>query len=357
MKKEVFLEKSRNKHGYKYSYPTIGNIVMEKDVIDVQFDGVIYKQKCMKHLRGFSPEKKVIKKTQNEFLKECRDIWCDKYDYSLVEYKNLRTEIKIIYDGIVYRQLAISHLNGYTVEGYLDQDIFILKGKKKWGDKYDYSLVKFVNANTKVIIIYNGIEYLQTPHNHLKYSPERRLERKTNSEFINEAKLVHDDIYNYDKVEYINDATRVIINCKVHGDFHQTAHHHLSGSGCPNCNESKGEKAIAKFLNKNKITHSRQHKFKDCRNILELPFDFYIPAIRTCIEFDGKQHFEPMEFFGGLKAYESLKLNDKIKSDYCEDNYINLIRIKYDQYENINKILTENLSNYIGSNSIRAINS
>ena len=69
--------------------------------------------------------------------------------------------------------------------------------------------------------------------------------------------------------------------------------------------------------------------------------------MRTCIEFDGKQHFQPMEFFGGMKAFESLKINDKIKSDYCEDNYIDLIRIRYDQIDDIHQILWDNLKNRI----------
>jgi len=117
--------------------------------------------------------------------------------------------------------------------------------------------------------------------------------------------------------------------------------------GCPSCNESKGEKEIAKFLNKYNINYNRQHKFNDCKNIFQLPFDFYIASVRTCIEFDGKQHFQPVEHFGGVKAYESLKLNDKIKSDYCEDNYINLIRIRYDQIEDIYRILWDNLKEHI----------
>lgn len=69
--------------------------------------------------------------------------------------------------------------------------------------------------------------------------------------------------------------------------------------------------------------------------------------MRTCIEFDGKQHFQPMEFFGGVEAFEKIKINDKIKSDYCEDNYIDLIRIRYDQEDDIHQILWNNLKNKI----------
>ena len=69
--------------------------------------------------------------------------------------------------------------------------------------------------------------------------------------------------------------------------------------------------------------------------------------MRIFIEFDGRQHYEPMEFFGGLKSYEILKVNDKIKNDYCEDNYINLIRIRYDEFDSLHQILWENLKTFI----------
>ena len=92
----------------------------------------------------------------------------------------------------------------------------------------------------------------------------------------------------------------------------------------------------------------RQKKFDGCVGIrYKLPFDFYLPKYRTAIEFDGKQHYEPMEFFGGLEAYNRLKANDKIKSDYCEDNYIDLIRIRYDQIDRVFEILKESLKNKI----------
>jgi very-short-patch-repair endonuclease len=118
-------------------------------------------------------------------------------------------------------------------------------------------------------------------------------------------------------------------------------------SGCPVCSESKGEREIRKYLDGFKILYEKEYKFKDCRNILPLRYDFYLPKYRAVIEFDGIQHYEPVEHFGGLKAYESLKVNDKIKNDYCEDNYIDLIRIRYDQIDRIFDILKESLKNKI----------
>ena len=80
-----------------------------------------------------------------------------------------------------------------------------------------------------------------------------------------------------------------------------------------------------KYLDRNNILYKKQYKFEKCRNTHKLPFDFYIPNIRTCIEFS--------------EAYERLKVNDGIKNEYCEDNYIDLVRIRYDSIDNIVSIL------------------
>lgn len=346
MTKQEFLDRAREKHGYKYKYPNIGDRIVSTDEIDIIYNGVLYRQKVSKHLTlGRCPEKNTPLKTTEQFIKEAEEFWGKgKYDYSLTEYKGALKKVKIIYDGVVFEQVAISHLS-MAPENNMNHDYFIKKSKDKWGDKYDYSLTKYINSKSKVKIIYNGVIYEQTPSNHLLYAPENiNLSiRKTTAQFIKEANIIHDNKYIYDKTNYTKNQEKVIITCMIHGDFTQRPLSHLQGNGCPSCSESKGEKEIAKFLNKYKINYSRQHKFADCKNVFELPFDFYIPSLRTCIEFDGKQHYEPISHFGGISAYELLKVNDKIKSEYCEDNYINLIRIRYDQIDNIYNILWESL--------------
>lgn len=355
MTKYEFLEKARQKHGYKYQYPNLGDKILSTDDIDIMYNGILYKQKVVKHiLLGRCPEKNTPVKTTEQFIEEAKQIWGDKYDYSLTEYKGALKKLKIIYDEIVFEQTAIQHLKGVSPENTLTKDNFIRKAKLKHGDKYDYSQVKFINGNTAVMIGYKGIYYLQKPYHHLSGNCPENINlavKKTLKQFVTEANAVHDFKYRYDESVYISNQTKVIITCPVHGNFSQRPLSHIQGNGCPNCNESKGEKEIAKFLDKFGIFYERQKKFHDCRNAFELPFDFYIPSARTCIEFDGKQHFEPSELFGGLKAFESLKINDKIKEDYCEDNYIDLIRIKYTQFDDIYQILWENLKNIIVINN------
>lgn len=352
MTKYEFLEKARKKHGYKYEYPNLSDKILSNDTIDILYDGVLYKQKVVKHITlGRCPEKNSLKKTTKEFIEQAKLVWGEKYDYSLTIYNGALKTIKIIYDGVVFEQLAVSHLK-YAPELNLNQDWFIKKAKMKWGpDIYDYSLVNYKGCNSKVKIIYKktGEIFEQTPHLHLFFAPENiRLSiRKTTEQFIKESNQIHDFKYSYSKTNYVKSQVKVMITCPMHGDFLQRPLSHIQGSGCPACSDSKGEKEIRQFLDKNQISYYAQHKFEDCKNIYQLPFDFYIPSMRTCIEFDGLQHYQPVTHFGGIDAYERLKTNDKIKNDYCEENFINLVRIRYDQIDDIYRILYENLKTFI----------
>lgn len=64
-------------------------------------------------------------------------------------------------------------------------------------------------------------------------------------------------------------------------------------SGCPHCKTSKGERRVEQYLKENNIEYNKQYKFKDCKDIRCLPFDFYLPNHNTCIEYDGEQHVRP----------------------------------------------------------------
>ena len=118
---------------------------------------------------------------------------------------------------------------------------FIARAKVIHGDKYDYSKVEYVNSYTKVCIICpeHG-EFWATPHCHLdgKGCPKCAVYKRgklTTEEFIRRAKEVHGDKYDYSKVEYTHQATKVCIICPEHGEFWQKPAHHMNGNGCPKC--------------------------------------------------------------------------------------------------------------------------
>ncbi len=210
---------------------------------------------------------------------------------------------------------------------------FIFKSKSIHHDKYVYDLVNYINAKTKIKIIcpIHGI-FEQTPNGHLSGKGCGKCvgKNKTNEDFIDIAMNIHRNKYEYSLVEYKNAYSKVSIMCKKHGIFEQLPNNHLSGQGCPICSESKGEKEIREFLNKNEIFFISEKTFINCKNKRKLPFDFYIPEYNMCIEYQGKQHYEPIKYFGGENYLKEIKLRDKIKREYCLDNNIKLLIIRYD---------------------------
>jgi len=148
-------------------------------------------------------------------------------------------------------------------------------------------------------------------------------------EFIEKSKKVHDNRYDYSLVKYKNLTTKVKIICPFHGIFKQTPNHHMSGIGCPICNESSGEKEIRIFLEKNNIKFQRNKRFVKCRNKRTLPFDFYLPEYNMCIEFDGKQYFQSVKFWNN--NIKEQRNRDNIKTTFCINNNIKLLRIRYDE--------------------------
>ena len=211
---------------------------------------------------------------------------------------------------------------------------FINKAVNVHGEKYNYSLVEYKNSQTKVDIIcsYHGC-FKQLPLNHLKgFGCAKCANKIVDTEnFIKKAIETHGDKFDYSKVEFKNSITKVLIKCSVHGDFLQLPKIHLRGAGCQMCRESKGEASIKQFLNFYSINYVQEYSFVDCKNKNNLFFDFYLPDLNILIEYDGIQHYEPIIHFGGNKKFLEIKKKDEIKNKYCIYNNIKLIRIKYDE--------------------------
>jgi very-short-patch-repair endonuclease len=218
---------------------------------------------------------------------------------------------------------------------------------------YDYSKFIYKDSKTKSIIIcpiHGEFNQSYIHHYKLKQKCPKCVKIKNGDKlrlsiitFIKRSKKVHGDLYNYEKTDYFRYNKKLNIICKKHGAFSQTPNSHLRGEGCPNCKKSKGENIIKEYLLKNNIKFFPQYKFTHCKNKRLLAFDFYLPNYNLCIEYDGKQHFNPIRFFGGLESFNYMKNNDLIKNKYCIKENIKLLRIKYNEYKHINKILNENL--------------
>ena len=229
----------------------------------------------------------------------------------------------------------------------LTKDDFIIKANTIHNNKYNYDLVKFNNNKDKIKIGCGDHFFVQKTSDHLgghgcpicagvKY--------KTTEEYISECKIKHNNLYTYEKTKYTNNNKLVTITCKIHGCFEQEALSHLVGHGCPTCNNSKGEFLIRCFIEKYKIEYICEKPFDGLIRIDSLYFDFYLPKLNICIEFDGIQHFKPIKHFGGIEMFKTLQECDGIKNKWCLENNIKLIRISYRDINRIEKILKKELN-------------
>lgn len=152
--------------------------------------------------------------------------------------------------------------------------------------------------------------------------------------------------------EYINSETPIKIQCSC-GEMFETTFNNFSGekdkSTCDACSRSssKGEVSIREFLLSNGVNFKEEAIVSGCSNIRDLRFDFVIYAdngdIIKAIEFDGQQHFYPVDFFGGERVFKEQVERDKIKNLFCEEEEIPLLRIPYTEYDNIDEILKNKL--------------
>jgi len=182
-----------------------------------------------------------------EFINKAKKVHGDKYDYSKVNYINVKTKITVICkEHCEFNATPTNHIHNKSgcpkCSGLYKPTTneWIEKAKKIHSDKYDYSKVKYINNNTKIIIICKEHgEYEQTPDSHIRKAGCQKCSGNyipTTNEWIEKEKQIHTDKYDYSKVKYINSNTKIIIICKKHDEFNVTSTNHIDNkSGCPKC--------------------------------------------------------------------------------------------------------------------------
>lgn len=297
------------------------------------------------------------KLTQDEWVQKAKEKfpW---FDYNLVDYKGSDSKVTIICPQHgKFVKTAHSFLRSKcgcskcatiqrAVSNSDTRESFIEKAKAVHGDYYDYSKVDYIKSEVEVCIICpkHG-EFWQTPQSHLRGKDcqlcAHPSTRKSLSQFIEDARKIHGNKYDYSKVKYEKNDTPVIIICPEHGEFSQRSNDHLHGKGCPRCRESHGERIIRSYLNSNNIKYIDQYKINIDKSINETgitKIDFYLPEYNTFIEYNGEQHYMPVEHFGGKLKFENYQVpRDNYVKDYCKENNIKLIEIRYD--DDIIKVL------------------
>lgn len=257
-----FISKAREVHGDKYDYSHVKYVNSLTKIEIVCFIHGPFFQTPAAHLRGNGcPKCGRLSTTRSGtysfdvFVEKARGVHGDKYEYVESTYVDMSTNVKIICpEHGAFWQRPSNHLLGrgcrkcYDESMYDDKDSFIEKAVSIHGDKYDYSAVEYVSSKVPVKIICpeHGM-FEQRPTVHLQghgcplCAHVRAGERSVFSldEFIERAREVHGDKYDYSQVHYVNGNTKVAIVCPEHGAFYQLPHSHLQGNGCPECGKFK----------------------------------------------------------------------------------------------------------------------
>ena len=216
------------------------------------------------------------KLTTSEFIAKATTIHGDKYNYSKAEYKNVRTPITIICpEHGEFTQRPEKHLLGQGCpvccgNAALTTKEWIERAKKVNGNKYNYSKVNYKTNKTKVCIICpeHG-DFWQTPKNHLNGQECPRCAGKgrlTTELFVEQAQHIHKTKYNYSKVKYVNNKTKVCIICPEHGEFWQTPSSHLSGCGCPKCGGTK-KLTLNNFIERAENIHNSKYDYSKVKYV------------------------------------------------------------------------------------------
>jgi hypothetical protein len=314
------------------------------------------------------------KKTTANIIEQFKLVHGSKYDYSLVNYVNDHTKVVIICTNHGnFEQSPAGHyrmkqgcpkcsneLNGTRCRK--SSDVIKTEIQTIYGfDAFDFTEFNYVNAHTKVKLkcIKHSHWFESIPGSltkkklGCKYCElEKRSINQHNKwidRFINDCTAIHGNQYDYSKVKYVNGSTHVTIICSIHGEFNQLPTiHRLAKAGCPACKYSKGEHKIMQYLNFNNIKYTPQHKvtINDSNHY----FDFYLPAHNLIIEYNGKQHYVPVKWFGSAstvdmdKSFRYVQCRDEIKRQYCLDTNIDLLVISYLEFDQIFNILDMKLT-------------
>jgi hypothetical protein len=288
-----------------------------------------------------------------EFIDKAKEKHNDKFDYSKVKYINSQTKViitcKIHGDFEQLPNFHISSNNGGCLKCAgrfsTSQNDFIAKANEIHNNKYDYSKVKYINSQIKIIIIckIHG-DFEQVPSSHLQEHgcpncgniTQSKKKTYTCDEFIAKANEIHNNKYNYSKVKYINSQTKVIITCKIHGDFEQVPNSHLQECGCLQCGKIKsGDNQRFNnndFIKKANEIHNNRYDYSKVEYtgsnneviiICKLHGEFnqkpskHINAKHGCIKCSGTYQFSTLDFIN-----KSLKTHGN-KYNYDKSNYKN----------------------------------
>lgn len=342
-KKYSYKELCKKGNSYYISIECVNHGIFEKRLSN----HIHKKQGCPKC--AFENSSKIQSNTTEKYIEKAKNIHGDKYDYSLVEYKNLYTKIKIICrEHGVFEQLPNNHIKqncpNCAFNFKLTTDTFIEKAEKKHGNKYSYENIDYNDCYSHIKILCKEHGYfLQKPRDHLNGNGCYKCcgKIKNTEDFIEKASKRHNNLYDYSKTNYKNAREKISIYCKIHGIFLQSPNDHLNGCGCQKCGLGNFSKSCINWLNNIMITDKIfiQHAENMCEKRIEINGKFfkcdgYCEETNTIYEFYGdiwhgnpnkynKDDFNPIN----KKTFGELYQNTIDRENIIKENGYNLITI------------------------------
>jgi uncharacterized protein with PIN domain len=290
-------------------------------------------------------------KTDAQFRQDAKNEVGTEYTF-LDEYINSSTKIKVKHNtcGHTYKVEPNSFLQGKRcpycygnvkkTDAQFKKEVFDLVG-----DEYTF-LDEYANTHTKLRVKHNkcGNVYGVRPHdffrgNRCPYCSGKM--KKTDAQFKQEVqKLVGGE---YDFLDtYADSKTKIRVKHNKCGNIYEVQpSNFLQGYRCPYCSNSKGELIISKILESLNVNYEYQKTFDDLKDINPLSYDFFIPDQNILIEYQGIQHYEPVDHFGGKKRFPIQQKHDKMKGAYAKAKGYKLITVPYtaDTFSKIKKYL------------------
>lgn len=338
--KEEFINRSNDIHDFKYKYDKVEYYNNKKKVIITCKDHGDFLQIPKSHLKSSGCPMCYGRQLSNtgEFIGKSNIIHNNKYTYDKSEYINIDTGIIITCrEHGDFTQIPKSHLNGFGCKKCsglerLSTNDFIERSNIIHDSAYNYEKSNYINIYTKVIIICkNHGEFSQVPYNHLRGMGCRKCKIEsmflTNDIFLQKCKKLHGDLYDYTKTNYIDTGSIVAITCKCHGDFYQTPHAHLAGHGCYRCNNSRGENNIENILKNKNIKYKTQYTFDNLKHINLLRFDFGIFTEENILNYIIE--------YNGNQHYEFVEYFHKNENRFIESKKRDKIKLEYCDTNNI----------------------
>ena len=294
-----------------------------------------------------------------KFIERGRKVHGDRFDYSLVKYVDMKTKVIIVCEHHgPFEQSPCAHFNNRGCRFCKKDNLFLTQNEFRaqcyaaHSDRYDYSKSVYTHMRGDVVIICpDHGDFTQVAQAHVRGAGCKRCHVESmmidTTEFIQRARMIHGDTYDYSTTEYARSRSPVTVTCRKHGPWTLTASSHIQGIGCNQCsNVSRGETRIGQLLREVGVHFVTQKTFPDLKGKGKslLRYDFFVG--NWLIEFHGDQHYSLKSYSGLVRkvseeGFIALQKRDERKKAYAKDNGYQFLELSRKDLNRVQAIFEE----------------